>query len=416
MRARLLLAVSLLANVALVGGLFWVNRSPHASSQTTSSSLVREIRLTNATIKTNYVVRRQNLTWSDIESADYLAYVQNLRNFGCPEDTIRDIILADVNHLFNERRKREILPADKKWWTSEIDPKTLEEEGQKQLALETERRTLLTQLLGPNWQQAIEGRPSDNYVFGGPVLSALSENTQAAVRNILDQSGRAVEEYLRQQSETGADFNAAEYAQLQVQQDAELAKILTPEQLEEFQLRYSPVAEQMRYDLRGFDATPEEFRAMYRARAAIDQQLQLLGDSDDSAIVQRRKELEAARDTAINNALPPDKREQYTLSQQPEYRETQELATQFELPKSAVTPLYNIRQAIQQEQQRIENDTTLSDEQRTQALEQMNATAQQTMRDLLGEETYKRIQPNFPDGSGNFTVTRDVKGFDFTYE
>lgn len=42
--------------------------------------------------------------WSQIEAADYPAYIANLRRIGCPEQTIRDIITADVASLNQEKR------------------------------------------------------------------------------------------------------------------------------------------------------------------------------------------------------------------------------------------------------------------------------------------------------------------------
>src|SRR5690349_13940800 len=38
--------------------------------------------------------------WRQMESEDYQQYLANLRAIGCPEKTVRDIILADVNDLF----------------------------------------------------------------------------------------------------------------------------------------------------------------------------------------------------------------------------------------------------------------------------------------------------------------------------
>jgi len=40
-------------------------------------------------------VRRQFFSWQQLESPDYQTYVANLRDIGCPEQTIRDIIIAD---------------------------------------------------------------------------------------------------------------------------------------------------------------------------------------------------------------------------------------------------------------------------------------------------------------------------------
>ena len=48
-------------------------------------------------VVTNTVVKQ--MTWETVEAADYRVYIENLRNIDCPEETIRDIILADVNKL-----------------------------------------------------------------------------------------------------------------------------------------------------------------------------------------------------------------------------------------------------------------------------------------------------------------------------
>ena len=42
--------------------------------------------------------------WGQLEAADYPAYIGNLRAIGCPEETIRDIITADVASQYAEKR------------------------------------------------------------------------------------------------------------------------------------------------------------------------------------------------------------------------------------------------------------------------------------------------------------------------
>src|SRR6267143_4470910 len=42
--------------------------------------------------------------WRQIESSDYKTYIANLRAVGCPEQTIRDIIIADVTKAYEARK------------------------------------------------------------------------------------------------------------------------------------------------------------------------------------------------------------------------------------------------------------------------------------------------------------------------
>jgi hypothetical protein len=44
--------------------------------------------------------------WSQIESTNYFTYISNLRAIGCPPQTVRDLIVADVDGLYAPRRQQ----------------------------------------------------------------------------------------------------------------------------------------------------------------------------------------------------------------------------------------------------------------------------------------------------------------------
>ena len=58
--------------------------------------------------------------WSQIESGDYRTYIANLRGIGCPEQTIRDLVKADVDSLYASRRQ----PLEEKLATSGVAGRT----------------------------------------------------------------------------------------------------------------------------------------------------------------------------------------------------------------------------------------------------------------------------------------------------
>jgi len=45
-------------------------------------------------------IQPMQFRWAQIESSNYRTYISNLRGIGCPEQTIRDIITADVHALY----------------------------------------------------------------------------------------------------------------------------------------------------------------------------------------------------------------------------------------------------------------------------------------------------------------------------
>src|SRR5256885_4732142 len=139
--------VLLAVNLGLAAG-WWISTRQHPSNATA----LGDGAVSMASARTNFVVRRQIFSWRDIESADYPTYILNLRNIGCPEQTVRDIIIADVNALYSLRRATNLVTSEQQWWRPEPDPAVLQATAEKSRALEDERRALLTRLLGTNWE------------------------------------------------------------------------------------------------------------------------------------------------------------------------------------------------------------------------------------------------------------------------
>src|SRR5512133_2237834 len=119
MRWRLIALASLAANLALILGWLATRGRP---STTPDISPGVQAAITNIQNRPNVVVRRQFFSWHELESADYPTYIANLRDIGCPEQTIRDIIIADVNALFAKRLATELVTPDQQWWRTEPDP------------------------------------------------------------------------------------------------------------------------------------------------------------------------------------------------------------------------------------------------------------------------------------------------------
>ncbi len=106
MRWRVIALGSLGVNIAMATA--WLFLARQEAALVAAAAVSSRPPSTNQTT-TNYVVRRLVFSWQQIESADYPTYITNLRQVGCPEQTIRDIIIADVNALFARRRATELV-------------------------------------------------------------------------------------------------------------------------------------------------------------------------------------------------------------------------------------------------------------------------------------------------------------------
>lgn len=374
MRRRLIFVFSAGLNVALAAVLLFSRH--HATPPSSPSSTNSGPAGTNR-VKTQFVLRKQFFTWQQLETPEYPAFIENLRAIGCPEQTIRDIIVADVNQLYLKKRLMEVVMPDQQWWRSAPDTNVIRAANAKILALDQERRELLTTLLGPNWDLADPTAKRSAVALTGPVLGALPPETRQAVEDIAAQSQQRVQAYLDGQKKLGKPVDPAELARLDKETRNELAQVLNPTQFEEYLLRYSQTASDLRSQLTGLQVTPDEFRNLFRATDPIDQQLQLAGTAQKGA-------LEQQLENAIKNVLGPDRFQEYLTSQDPAYRDAVALGQQFGASPDVVQSLYELNQATQDELDRIRNDSSLTPEQKAAQLLATQLDQAAARNDLLG--------------------------------
>src|SRR5207245_2007694 len=104
---RGLLIFSLTLNAGLT---LWLLR-PFPRSATPKTSTGESATTAHPTLAaTRGAAKPQNISaatldWREVESADYRQYVTNLRAIGCPEQFVRDIIVADLNQLYAARAR-----------------------------------------------------------------------------------------------------------------------------------------------------------------------------------------------------------------------------------------------------------------------------------------------------------------------
>jgi LysM repeat protein len=268
--------------------------------------------------------------------------------------------------------------------------------------LEVERRSLLTGLLGPNWETGdlvSIPRPSrPGVLLDGSTLGPLSVETKQAVQNVSMRSQERMQAYLDAQRNAGKNPDPVELAKLRQQTRDDLARLLSPPELEEFLLRYSQVANDLRTDfgqLHFFDPSPDEFRAVFRATDALDQRIQLLADAKDPGSLQARKALEDQRENAIKTALGPKRYEQYRMLHDPAYRDAVAAAEEAGTPEAAQT-LYAIDLAAQGEQNSIRGDTNLTDSQKSVELKKLELEQLQANTVAKGQDLPPELPPEPP--------------------
>jgi hypothetical protein len=386
MRARFWLIVSICFNLFLAAFLYVAMeplKEPVVPISSPGNSVI---------VKTNVVVRLQNFTWDQVQSTNYAILIKNLRAIGCPEQTIRDIVTTDIDRIYAQRRLIEVVYPNYQWWKSTPDPILAEAAQDKVRSLETERRQLLTSLLGAGWEteskESIAAR--GGVTLTGPILGDLPAETKKAVLAIAAAAQLKIEAYQEEQRLQGSTIDPMEMVRLREEPLVRLAPVLGPEAYEEYVLRYSPAAQQLREMMRTLNPTPDLFRELYSALSAIIGQPAYFYAGSDPDLTRQQQQLAAQSEAVIKATLGADVYASYQLNQDPVYRAAQATVQQLNLPANVLQPIYQINIATQAEMDRIRNDDTLSNDEKVEALAQTQVQEQQSLQQLLGPDAFLR--------------------------
>ena len=301
-------------------------------------------------------------TWRQVESEDYKKYIANLRAIGCPEQTIRDIILADVNKLYAAREaslksKPNALAETGKNVTAE------ELEKRRQLReLQLEKNAVIKELLGIDLPlDLLPSSSSRDYDAFAAAFKFLPQEKRGAVQSLQENYWQQSDALKAKYQNRQTPEYLADYRQLTDSLRSELGKILTPRELEDYDLRTSSTAKKLSTQLATtFAPTEEEFRQIFRAARNLEEKqarlatvVQKLGPQatpeERQAVAQARAavEQERAANTAQSNeqlksALGEQRYADYQRSQDSTYELLTRLGKRYALDSDTVLKAYEL--------------------------------------------------------------------------
>jgi hypothetical protein len=419
MKFKAVLLGSLCLNVALFAG-FWLKRPAVAESTAVSETDAADAKALKPVkdaerLKTELkvVTTTNDFDWASVESEDYREYINNLRGIGCPEDTVRDIIIADINKLYASRIAALYPgPADFKFWRVEDRAARSEERerDEKRRDLEREKRDLIKELLGVDYEAELaraSGRPDeDSWRYG-----FLSAEKQALVRALNDKY-REQERALFGNGGWSAE-NRAKYAAMRTQREAELAQILGPEEFQQYLLRNSWTARNMRENLASFQPNEEEFRKLFDLRKAYDDQFGYTRDGGDDAMREQRRIAQQNLEDQMRALLGEDRFRQYQMAQDERFRDIYEFTERNSLPRQTAEVVYDMRRAAEDARRQLQAQANLDEAARQAALAQLADETRRTLMQTLGEanwDEYRRRDGRWIDRLAQTEDSRDGGG------
>ncbi len=314
--------------------------------------------------------------WRTVESSDYRAYVANLRAIGCPEETLRDIIRADVKKLFDERVRAQMPGTNRyEYWKpgSSITSLVNDEFVTRQKDLAMEKHLLLQELLGPG--AAAEPDLSPGLHVFDTVLGFMPSEKRSQVLEVeLLSVGRLV----------AADSQGS-VAKALTEQEQLLNTILTPEEKFEYDVRLSPSAVSLQNRLGGFALSEQEFRDLVRLQKQYDDAYGPFSQgASGSDAAERRAAAQKELEDQTRDLLGETRYREYKNEQNWNGSSLRRVAEEYNIPKDSAFKVFDITDAAKEQASRVRADALLSDPQKQVALDAIRAEAEKTVGQVIG--------------------------------
>jgi hypothetical protein len=366
--------------------------------------------------------------WSQIESKVYAKYIKNLRSVGCPETTIRDIVEADINELY-EPQYLGLLQQAQTYDSWRNGPNNLQhqESLRSQVnALDEERLGHLRSLLGENYAPGKNlASLSQQDLVARSTIGFLSPELQDTVAGIMDEFD-GLERQIRLEWPSLQDRGKLNerLAENKMARREALGVVLDAEELMELDIRDSHAATSLRSKLRGFDVSESEFRDLFAKRQAYEL---AQGETPDFSNPEKMAERTLARqelESGYQETLGEDRYTDLQRQGDSDWQALLGLEDAKGLNREIMGAAYDLRKEASQTLMLEMGGSTLSETDIAALTEATKAQYQREMTALVGEDGFdalgelnQRNQISFStatsDGQASIMVLGEAVGAQF---
>lgn len=397
-----IIALLLLLNFGVFGGILYYLLQSRIATPLSSGeprlgpTAAAASRPTTTATKEKVTVVTNSLRWAQLESEDYKTYIARLRGIGCPEQTIRDIIIADLDKLlapeiaaaYGRRKELRYWHPEEEEMANNVNPHDV---FQKQHELEKRKRDIIHELINTDLsRERMKASGQEDYYERR--LTFLSEDRRTRVRELLEQFDEAEQKIRDKETVDNGALSASDHAQLRLlrqQREEEIDHVLAPSEKQQYELWLSPTANEVRHALYGMDATEQEFLTVYQARKAFEDAWgQRDPDLLDSASRQQMEQAKADMEAKILHDLGEDRYADYQRGRDDDFHLLSALVTRFQLPREKAAEVYSYKNVAVNYREQVRSNPAFTALQREEALKAIAEETANAVRGVLGPKAY----------------------------
>lgn len=386
MRAKLFtsaVVLSLSANLAL--GAVWLWRTTHTAPTVAFSHAAPS---TKAAPLPAAVTHAE--TWTELNAPVDADLVARLRAEGFPPDMIHALIDVRLRARYAAELRKFRPPADYAYWrgtfySDDLSPEARAERRALERKIADERRLLL----GADADLATDYERASRARDFGSIPAAKVEQLSAILKDYADIAAGVRDRAKR----VTFPEDREQLALLEREKRADMMKLLTPEELADYDLRSSPSAATVRNRLRFFNPSEDEYRAITAAQLAFDERYgvtNLLSAEQQ----QRRTEAEAELTAQIKALLPSERFAEYAITTDPFYGRIDSLVQEAHLPATATAQVVTAQRDFAQRGTVIKENRNLTSADRESQLSALAQEATIRLTTVLGPDAFAIYKRN----------------------
>lgn len=319
--------------------------------------------------------------WSELSSIDLRKLVSNLQAAGFSPKMIRAIIQALVSEKYAER----LLVArghdkDTPYWktsnTYYSGDKRMKESSRIYREMNKEVRAILGDI------SLVVG--DENLPYLQRQYGSLPSDKLNKLMHIQEDYSEMIAEYQTGGTQLPADREKLKL--LQQEQRADIAKLLTTEELFEYDLRNSPASWRLRGWNDSFDLAEAEYRALFPLYQKLEDQFPSDQGPSNAETDKARKTAEEQMQDQIKAALGDARYADYKQSRDPSAQQENRLVLRLGLPLTTASQLVEAKKDFQEKTKSIAKDKDLSGEQKKDKLAALAQASQDRVTSLIGEQ------------------------------
>jgi hypothetical protein len=316
--------------------------------------------------------------WNMLRSEEPATLIARLRAAGFPPGVIRAVVSSEIGARYDERIRA----------LQEPDPNTPFWKLRPNFFMHGDKRFEEMNKLYRERSRVLRELFKDDFFATDDVSAGQRRHYGNLSRSKIDVIQRIEDDYTEMMDAIRAAMQGIvlpedrdKLALLAREKRADLAAVLTPDELADYELRTSPTTNMLKSRLGAFEPTEAEFRALYQAQQALNGKFPGSFNSIDQ---ETRMTAQQSYQDQLRAAFGEARYATYLRDTSSEYQQLNRIAQRQNLPRETAPQAFNVRDSVAQESARIYDDPALSPDAKRTALQQLAQTARTQILATLG--------------------------------